>query len=102
VSLTPLEVALKALILALKDSAEALVLRLLKKFRKCSARDSRLRLFSRKENTYFNTPQIFGLSRSNPCADRTTKKPGIVHTRLHIDSFMVLRAGNYLNTFMAS
>ncbi len=33
VSLTPLEVALKALILALNDSAEALVARLLKKFR---------------------------------------------------------------------
>jgi len=32
-SLTPLEVALKALILALNDSAAALVLRLSKKFR---------------------------------------------------------------------
>jgi len=33
ISLTPLEDALKALILALKDSAEAFVLLLLKKFR---------------------------------------------------------------------
>jgi hypothetical protein len=33
ISLTPLEVALKALILAFNDSAEALVLRLSKKFR---------------------------------------------------------------------